>query len=216
MKKLVLIKTAIAAALVGGALLTAPAASATTNASPDNGVSCPANFSPSFNGTTLKCVKHVQAQIDNSTRTQCPDDPTFTVFQRMSGNKDICRNAAVDIPSDSNLANFENGQLVITFPVGRVVPGNLLGRPITTTSTGAKKVILRPNADFIFFESSQTANHAALKAAAIETAKAKSSLAASGNTADGHLTGIASVVDGLGGSLDKVNVNLDILAFAQP
>ena len=92
----------------------------------------------------------------------------------------------------------------------------LFRSPITTTSTGAKKVILRPNADFIFFESSQTANRAALKAAAIETAKAKSVLAASGNTADGHLTGIASVVDGLGGSLDKVNVNLDILAFAQP
>lgn len=216
MKKFAFVKSAVAAAILGGALLVSHGASANTNASPDDGVSCPANYSASFDGVKLKCVKRVQAQIDNTTRTQCPEDTAFSVFQRMSGNKDICRNAAVDIPSDSDLSHFENGQLVITIPKGRVVPNPLLGRPFTINPAGARIVRLNPNADFIFFESSKTAQKAAAKATAIEEAKAKTQLASAGNTAEAKLTSIASVVDGLGGSLDKVNVNVDVFAFAQP
>src|SRR3954463_9771000 len=96
------------AVVVAAGLMLAHGASA----SPDDGVKCPAGFTSSFNGTSLTCVKHSVSHIDNVSRTSCAQDPSFSVFQRMSGNKDICVNPAVNIPSDANLSHFENGHRV--------------------------------------------------------------------------------------------------------
>jgi hypothetical protein len=211
MKARFLVKNLMRAVAVGGGLMLAHGAMA----SPDDGVKCPSGFSSSFNGAALTCVKRSTQSIDNGSRTACPSDPTFSVFQRMSGNKDICVNAAVNIPSDSNLSQFENGQVVITFPKGATVPSLLQGRIATTLASGARIVRLNPNADFVFFEASNTAKTlAAANAHAVEAAtRISQNLPA--DAVESKVASIAQEVDGAGGSLDKVKVNVDTFTFAK-
>jgi hypothetical protein len=211
MKTLAIAMNVVHAVVVAGGLMVAHGASA----SPDDGVKCPSGFSSSFNGTSLTCKKQSVSHIDNASRTACPQDPSFSVFQRMSGNKDICVNAAVNIPSDANLSNFENGQIVITFPRGVQIPNLLQSRVTTTVTTGARTVRLNPNADFIFFEASTTAkNIARTTAAAVEVAtRIGQSLPA--DSVESKVASIAAEVDAAGGSLDKVKVNVDTFTLAK-
>ena len=134
----------------------------------------------------------------------------------MNCNKDIGVNAAVNIPSDANLSNFENGQLVITFPRGIQIPRLLQGRSVTTNAvTGARLVRLNPNADFIFFEASTTAkNLARTNAAAVEIATRVSNHL-DADSVESKVASFASEVDSAGGSLDRVNINVDTFTFAK-
>jgi hypothetical protein len=185
------------------------------SASPDDGVKCPSGFASSFNGTSLTCKRQTVSHIDNASRTTCPQDPSFSVFQRMSGNKDICVNAAVNIPSDANLSNFENGQIVITFPRGVQIPNLLQSRATTTVTTGARTVRLNPNADFIFFEASTTAKNIARSTAAAVEVATRIGQGLPADAVESKVASIAAEVDAAGGSLDKVKVNVDTFTLAK-
>lgn len=213
MRTIAITTSVVHAVVVAGSLMIASAA----HASPDDGVKCPSGFAPSFNGTSLTCKKSSTSNIDNASRTQCQHDPSFSQFQRMSGNKDICVNPAVNIPSDANLSHFENGQIVVTFPRNITIPVNLQGRQITTNATtGARVVRLNPNADFIFFEASTTARDLSRSMSqAVEAAvRIGNNLPADG--VESKVASIVTEVDAVSGSsLDKVKVNVDTFVLAK-
>ena len=212
MKSFTLTKNVLRAALIAGGLIAAHAASA----SPDDGVRCASGFDPKFANGALVCVKHVVRNIDNATRQDCPADSPFSKFERMAlHQRDICHNPAINIPSDSNLSNFENGQLVITIPRTVQLTGILVGRtPAKINPDGSRVFRLNENADFIFFDRSKTANNAAkLLAKTVEVATERG-LNVAADQVEAKVASIKSDIDALG-SLDRVNVNVDVFAFAK-
>jgi hypothetical protein len=211
-----MLKIATLPASVLAAVLTLGTAAVPTAAvaSPNDGVKCPAGYQGSFANGALTCLKRVVDDISNTTGKECSLDAPFTNFQRMAlGQKDICLSQDVTIASNGNLADLENGRVVIRIPAGRPIPARLAGRPVKTI--GSFQVVeINPNADFIFYDQSKTLQREVAVASAKALIKERTSL----NVAQGELElGGATVrtTQDANGSLDKIEATVSVFAFAQ-
>lgn len=209
MKLLTIVSSIVATSFValGGAALPTVAV-----ASPNDGVRCPAGYESRFAGGALSCVKRVIDDVSNTSGRECTQDAPFSNFQRMAlGQRDICVSQDIVIGSSDNLADFENGKVVIRIPVGRALPPRLQGRPVRTVGN-FQLVQINPNADFIFYDQSKTLANKVAVAKAKATIVERRTLQVD---ADGVEIGNATVrsTPDATGSLDRVEATIEVFAF---
>jgi hypothetical protein len=203
--------TALASALVALGTLGSPSISVAAD-NPDNGVHCPAGFGAQFANGVLKCVKPITIDLTNTAGIECRQDAPFDNFQRMSqGQRDICVHRDSNIPGNANLAEFENGQVLIAIPVNAVLPRNLLGRQPVRVVNGQRFFRVNENADFIFYDRSNTITYIAKAKAKIAEILDQKQV----GEVSSHVDSITSTPD-FSGSLDKVVGNATLRAFARP
>jgi hypothetical protein len=211
--KLAALASSIAATsffVLGGAALPTIAA-----ASPNDGVKCPTGYDSKFAGGALTCSKHVVADISNTAGKQCDRDAPFLNFQRMGlGQRDVCLNQDVNIPTNASLSSLTNGKIQIIVPVGTnftlpsrfgKVPAPINGRVI---------VEINPNADFIFYDQSKTLQREVALATAKALSKERTLLVASQNEVESGGTTVKTTPD-QNGTLDKIEATTTLFAFAQ-
>jgi len=196
---------------LGGAAVPSIAA-----ASPNDGVKCPAGYEGRFANGALTCTKRIVDDISNLAGKECTlDAPAFGNFQRMGlGQRDICVSPDVTIGSDSNLANFENGRVVLRFPVGRALPPRLAGRPVKTVG-GFQLVEINPNADFIFYDQSKTLQKEVTVAGAKAIIRERNATQLAGSELELGGSTVRTTPDVNGGTLDKIEATITVFAFAQ-
>jgi hypothetical protein len=208
--------TALASALVALGTLGSPSISVAAG-NPDNGVRCPAGFEGQFAGGALKCVKPVTLDLTNTSGRECTQDAPFDNFQKMSqGQRDICVHRDSNIPGNANLAEFENGQVLIVIPVNAVLPRNLLGRQPVKVVNGLRFFRVNENADFIFYDRSKTISSlAAGKAKAVEVATQRQ-LNVPSEEVNSRVASITTSQADFSGSLDKIEGKVNLTTFARP
>jgi hypothetical protein len=205
--------TALASALFALGSIGTPSVSFAAG-DPDSGVRCPAGYDAQFSGGALKCVKPVTLDLTNTAGLECTHDAPFDNFQKMSrGQRDICVHRDSNIPGNANLADFENGQVVISIPVGAALPRNLAGRQPLRVVNGLRFFSINENADFLFYDKSKTvAAIAATKAKAVEIVNQRQL----GDEVKSKVTLISTTQPDASGSLDKVEGKVSLSAFARP
>lgn len=209
MKLLSIVSSILATSLVavGGA----PTAA---SASPNDGVRCPAGYESRFAGGALSCVKRVIDDVSNTAGGECTRDTPFSNFQRMAlGQRDICVSSDIVIGSADNLADFENGRVVIKVPVGRPLPPRLQGRPVRIVGN-FQLVQINPNADFIFYDQSKTLEQKVAVAKAKATIVERRALNAQSDEIELGNTTVRSTPDATG-SLDRVEATIEVFALAR-
>jgi hypothetical protein len=183
-------------------------------ASPNDGVKCPSGYDSKFAGGALTCTKHIVADVSNTSGQQCDRDAPFTNFQRMGlGQRDICLNQDVNIPSNSSLEGLANGRVVIKLPIGVKLGGRLGSRPVQTIGN-TQIVEINPNADFIFYDQSKTLQRDVAIANAKALSKERTVLSASQNEVELGGSTVKTTPD-QNGTLDKIEANISLFAFAQ-
>jgi hypothetical protein len=208
--------TALASALFALGTVASPSTSVAAG-NPDNGVHCPAGFDAQFAGGALKCVKPVTLDLTNTSGRECTQDAPFDNFQKMSqGQRDICVHRDSNIPGNANLAEFENGQVLIVIPVNAVLPRNLLGRQPVKVVNGLRFFRVNENADFIFYDRSKTISSlAAGKAKAVEVATQRQ-LNVPSEEVNSRVASITTSQADFSGSLDKIEGKVNLTTFARP
>jgi len=194
---------------LGGAV-----APSVASANPNDGVRCPSGYDARFANGALSCSKIVVDDISNTTGKECSLDAPFTNFQRMAlGQRDICLSPDVTIASNGNLADLENGRVVIRIPVGRPLPPRLAGRPVKTI--GSFQVVeINPNGDFIFYDQSKTLAKDVSIAGAKAILKERARTQLPGAELELGGSSVRTTPDQTG-SLDKIEASVTVFAFAQ-
>jgi hypothetical protein len=207
--------TALASALF--ALGTVATPSSSVAAGPADGVRCPAGFEAQFANGALKCVKPVTINLTNEGGRECLQDAPFDNFQKMSGGqRDICVHRDSNIPGNANLAEFENGQVLIVIPVGAVLPRNLVGRQPLRVVNGQRFFRVNENADFLFYDRSKSVGHLATIKRVVAEKVAERTLNVPSADVASKLISITTTQPDFSGSLDKVEGKVDVLTFARP
>jgi|SRR5579871_592506 len=180
----------------------------------DAGVKCPGGFAGSINSSgAFVCVEHRSVDVSNVAGTDCTRDGDFVHFQRMGNNqRDVCLHKNVDVSSFDNLAQLTNGKIVLTFPVGRPLPITFKGRA-TTGPGGVQTVILNPNADFIFYDQSNTL--AAFAQSGVSATERAAQLAHLNDPLT-RLVSVSTTKTDATGILDKIEAKIDLFVVAQP
>ncbi|MDB5927013.1 MAG: hypothetical protein JWN13_5949 [Betaproteobacteria bacterium] len=210
--------TALASALFALGTVASPSTSVAAG-NPDNGVHCPAGFDAQFAGGALKCVKSVAFDLSNKEPSlQCTLDAPFENFQRMArSQRDICLHHDSSIGTTDSLADASNGQVLISIPVGALLPRNLVGRQPTKVVNGQRFFTINENADYIFYDQSKTVSaRAASKAKAIEIANERT-LGVPGDEVNSRVVSITTTqTDANGTSLDTIEGKVNVTTFARP
>jgi hypothetical protein len=205
-----------ATSLVAVCVLSTPAVTYAA-ASPDVGVSCPVGFTGQLSGGSFRCTKQVTIDLTNESGRECLVDAPFDNFQKMTNNqRDICVHRDSNIPSNANLAEFENGQVLIAIPVTAQLPRNLAGRQPVKVVNGLRFFRINENADFIFYDRSKTIDQLArAKTKAIEVVTERQ-LGVPGTDVHATVGQIATTQPDFSGSLDKIEGRVNVTTFARP
>lgn len=209
-------KKSVAIAIRAALVVAGVAAAQSAFASADDGVKCRSGFNASFSNGVLKCSKQVVRSVSLDGRTTCPNDSKYPNYVVLGGNRrDVCVAPGVDIDSDTDLSQLENGIIEVKIPVGRPLPvifGNRL--PIKVAGT-VRHFQLKRDGDFIFFDQSQTAQAIAKAQATATDAATAASLNVPRTEVDTRVTKIAAQKDAGQGSRDKLEVDLQVFSFAR-